>query len=105
MASTLKGLRCLTSELRHTFGPGTKLRDTRITQYVLNQYRKNQTTEKQHCKAAQEMTYLADSYATYLQSQRKWRELHDEYQNRKELTVEEAANKVGLRLPQEPTIK
>lgn len=50
MASTLKGLRCLTSELRRTFGPGTKLRDTRITQYVLNQYRKNQTTEKQNCK-------------------------------------------------------
>jgi hypothetical protein len=53
-----------------------------------------------NCKAAQEMTYLADSYATYLQSQRKWKELHDEYQNRKELTVKETADKIGFRLPQ-----
>jgi len=105
MASTLKGLRCLTSELRHTFAPGTKLRDTRITQYVLNQYRKNQTTEKQHCKAAQEMTYLADSYATYLQSQRKWKELTDEYQNKPDLNVRQTADRIGFRLPQDPTIK
>ena len=39
------------------------------------------------------------------QSQRKWKELHDEYQNRKELTVKETADKIGFRLPQEPKIK
>ena len=58
-----------------------------------------------NCKAAQEMTYLADSYATYLQSQRKWKELTDEYQNKKELNVKQTADRIGFRLPQDPTVK
>jgi len=99
--AALKGLRRLTSELRQAFGPSVKLRDTRITQYVMDQYRKHQITEKQNCKAAQEMTYLADSYATYLQSQRKWNEIHGEY-NKRELNVKETADKVGFKLPHDP---
>ena len=47
------------------------------------------------------MTYLADSYTTYLQSQRKWKEIHDEY-NKRELSVQETADKVGFKLPQDP---
>ena len=64
-------------------------------------YRKHQVTERQNCKAAQEMTYLADSYATYLQSQRKWKEIHEEY-HKQELSVQQTADKVGFKLPHDP---
>jgi len=99
--SALKGLRRLTSELRHAFGPGVKLHDTRITQHILTQYRKHQVTERQNCKAAQEMTHLADSYATYLQSQRKWKDIHEEY-HKQELSVKQTADKIGFKLPHDP---
>jgi len=99
--AALKSLRRLTSELRHALGSDVKLRDTRITQHILNQFRKHQVTGRQNCKAAQEMTYLADSYATYLQSQRKWKEIHEEY-HKQELSVQQTADKVGFKLPHDP---
>ena len=43
------------------------------------------------------MTHLADSYATYLQSQRKWKEIHEEY-HKQELSVQQTADKVGFKL-------
>ena len=52
-------------------------------------------------EATQEMTYLADSYATYLQSQRKWKEIHEEY-HKQELSVQQTADKVGFKLPHDP---
>ena len=96
-----KALRRVLNELRlSTENP--KMKDAKITQYIMNQYRKHQTTEKQHCKAAQEMTHLADSYATYLYSQRKWKEVHDEYHAKGERSVEETAKIVGFKLPHDP---
>jgi len=94
-------LRRLLNEVRLSFDSGIKVQDKRITQYILNQYKKHQVTEKQNCKAAQEMTFLADSFATYLASSRKWRSVHDEYHHG-ELTVEQTAQKVGFKLPHDP---
>lgn len=100
MASST-GVRTVFRELRCSLNQ-PKIKDLKITQYILNQYRKHQITEKQHCKAAQEMNHLVDTYATYLSSQRKWQEVHTEYHAKGERTVSETARLVGFKLPHDP---
>ena len=48
MASST-GVRTVFRELRCSLNQ-PKIKDLKITQYILNQYRKHQITEKQHCK-------------------------------------------------------
>jgi hypothetical protein len=79
-----------------------KLKDAPIATYILDQYRKYQTTEKQLCKAGEEMNHLSDSYATYLFSQRKWADVHGEYHAKGERSVTEVAHMVGFKMPHEP---
>ena len=100
------GLRRLLREIRlsishHAQGGILKPNDLKITQYILKQYRQYGLTEMQYCKASKEMTYLADTYATYLSSQRKWQDVHSEYHTKGDRTVSETARLVGLKLPQE----
>ena len=68
----------------------------------MEQYRRHQVTQKQHCKASEEMAHLSDTYATYLESQRKWKQVHEEYHAKGERSVEETANLVGFKLPHDP---
>ena len=81
---------------------GKKLNQSPIASYIMEQYRRHQVTQKQHCKATMEMTYLADTYRTYLESQRKWRVVHDEYHAKGERSVAETAKLVGFKLPHDP---
>ena len=97
-----KALRRVLNELRLSVDNPKTMKDARITQFIMHQYRKHQTTEKQYCKQSEEMSHLADSYATYLYSQRKWKEVHEEYHAKGERTVEETANIVGFKLPHDP---
>ena len=101
MAAT-RALRRVLSELRLSVEDPKSIKNARVTQYIMQQYRKHQTTERQHCKAAAEMTHLADSYATYLASQRKWKEVHEEYHAKGERSVEDTAKIVGFKLPHDP---
>ena len=101
MSSSTKLLRKVLSELRPTLDSGLKLKDSRMAGYILDQYRKHQVTERQTCKAAQEMTFMADAYATYLQSQRQWKQVHEEY-HKPELTSAQTASRVGFKLPHDP---
>lgn len=96
-----RGLRSLIREIRHTLKAGAKVQDARITQYVLKQYKLHQVSQEQTCKAAQEMSHLSNTYATYLASQRQWQAVHDEY-HKGELTTRQAADKVGFKLPHDP---
>lgn len=66
--------------------------------YIMEQYRKNATTDAQYCQEHQEMAFLAETYATYLESSVKYRELYDEFHH-PERTVEETARMVGFKLP------
>ncbi len=61
-----------------------------------------QVTGKQHCKAAEEMRHLADSYTSYLRSQRLWLATHEEYHAKGERSVRETAQIVGFKLPHDP---
>ena len=97
-----KSVRRVFTELRRSLDHGAKVKDLRISQYIMEQYRKHQLTEKQHCKATQEMNHLVDSYATYLSSQRKWHKVHQEYHSSGERSVKETATMVGFKLPHDP---
>ncbi len=59
-------------------------------------------TQRQHCKASEEMRHLGATYAAYLRHQRLWREVHEEYHAKGERSVRDTANVVGFKLPHDP---
>ena len=62
----VKLLRSLTSELRHALPEWTNIHETQPMGYILSQYKKNAVTQEQHCKHKEEMTFMAETYLTYL---------------------------------------
>ncbi|XP_059083433.1 protein FMC1 homolog [Tigriopus californicus] len=99
VASTLRGI---LRELRHLHPDETKLQGSASANFLLNQFRRHEVTEKQHCKANEEMNHLANSFEAYLRGQRLWGNVHEEYHTKGERSVEETARLVGFRLPHEP---
>ena len=99
----LRSLRQIIQEIRLNL-PKDKLqvRNEPLMGYILQEFRRHQTTSKQHCKAGQEMEHLANAYATYLRSQREWHEVHKEYHASGERSVRETAEIVGFKLPHDP---
>lgn len=98
---TLRILRQLLSELRHMSFDGN-LKDSLLKKYIFQQYRKFQITDLQLCKAREEMNFLAQSYLCYLQSQRRYKEIHEQYHAKGERSVKETADMVGFKLPHDP---
>ncbi|XP_047531025.1 protein FMC1 homolog isoform X2 [Vanessa atalanta] len=94
-------LRQVLSELRKQ-GSTKKLAENQMARYVLNQYRKHQTTDQQLCKAADEMHYKAKTYFEYLHFTRKYKEINSEFKGKGERSVEETARMVGFKLPHDP---
>ncbi|XP_041979890.1 protein FMC1 homolog isoform X2 [Aricia agestis] len=94
-------LRQLLSEIRRQSST-PKLTENDTVKYILDQYRKYQTTDQQLCKAADEMHYRAKTYKEYLSNSRKYKEINAEYKGKGERSVEETANMVGFKLPHDP---
>ncbi|VDL57803.1 unnamed protein product [Hymenolepis diminuta] len=63
------------------------------------QFRQNEHTTEQNCSPMHDSVQLADTYLTLLQSVARHRELVNTYRCR-EKTTSEAANLVGLSLPE-----
>ncbi|KAK4308219.1 hypothetical protein Pmani_020066 [Petrolisthes manimaculis] len=103
MASTTKiqTLRSLIKELRRSIGNHDRVQQTPIFSYVMNEYRRNAVTDQQYCHQQEEMTYLAETCATYLTSSRRYLELYDDYHGCGERSVKETASIVGFKLPNE----
>lgn len=95
------GLRSLLAEIRHATSE-VKRKDSSIYKYIMSQYRKYQITDLQHCKAQEEMQFLAQTYSCYLKSVRKQNELHELYRGKGEMSIGETANLVGFKLPHDP---
>lgn len=94
-------VRQLISELRHVL-PNGKLKDNLMLKYILNQYKKYQTTSEQLCKAREEMDFMAKTYLCYLRSSRLSQEIHSEFHGKGERSVRDTANLVGFKLPHDP---
>ncbi|XP_042886700.1 protein FMC1 homolog [Penaeus japonicus] len=105
MASTapkLQVLRTLIKELRGSLQEHEKVRHSPAFTYIMDNYRRNAVTDQQYCREQEEMAHLAHTCATYLQSNRKYQQLHAEYHGRGERTVKETADLVGFKLPHDP---
>ncbi|CAG9787924.1 unnamed protein product [Diatraea saccharalis] len=94
-------LRQLLSKLRHQSST-KKLSENQMVQYIFGQYRKYQTTDKQLCKAAEEMHYKAKTYYNYLHHSRRYKEINTEFKGKGERSIQETANMVGFKLPHDP---
>lgn len=100
ISQNLTLLRHIISELRHT--SSKPLKDNLTLRYIINQFRKYQTTDQQICKAQEEMKYVASTYLCYLRSSRLHNEINAEFHGKGERTVEQTANMVGFKLPHDP---
>lgn len=97
-------LRGLLSEIRKQ-SSSKVLKENQMARYVLEQYRKYQTTDLQLCKAIDEMHFRARTYYNYLYSARMAKEINKEYKGKGERSVEDTARMVGFKLPHEPKPK
>lgn len=82
--------------------PNGHIKDSLAAQYILDKYRKYQTTDETLCKARDEMFFLGQTYACYLQSKRKHDDIRIEYTGGGERSVKETASLVGFKLPHDP---
>jgi hypothetical protein len=97
----VRTLRQLVSEIRHV-SSDKKLQDSPLTKYIMMQFRKYKETDQQLCKAQEELKFLISSYHCYLRSQRRFKEIHDQYHAKGERSVKDTANMMGFKLPQDP---
>jgi hypothetical protein len=65
-----------------------------------NEFRQNTVSDSKYCMQKDEMYFLGNAYLSYLESTRDTLALYAKY-CRGERSIEEAANIVGLRLPQQ----
>ena len=105
--SPCRQLRSIISELRQALQlpERTQLGQTQSMKFIMSQYRRNAVTQEQVCRHKEEMAFMADTYNTYLRSQREWYALQQEYHAKGERTVPEAAKMVGFNLPHEDKIE
>uniref|UniRef100_A0A7E4WAS5 Protein FMC1 homolog n=1 Tax=Panagrellus redivivus TaxID=6233 RepID=A0A7E4WAS5_PANRE len=89
--------RKIVAELRRS--KGKLSRDSPEFRFLTEQMRGHQVTSKILCKGSNEVEHIAASYATYLHSTRQLAELQHRYKGG-EKTVQEAANIVGLQIPE-----
>ena len=100
-SGVLRTVRHLISEIRF-ISSEKKVQDSLLVKYIMSQFRKYQETDQQLCKAQEEMKFLAQSYLCYLQSQRRYEEIHNQYHAKGERSVQETADMLGFKLPHDP---
>ena len=72
--------------------------------FILHAHNSTHTLLYQVCRHREEAAHLADTYSTYLSSQRRWYELQQEYHAKGERSVPDTAKMVGFNLPHEEKI-
>lgn len=99
--SAVKTLRGILRELRLS-SPNKNIKDSLAAQYVINQFRKYQTTDELLCKEREEVHYLGITYLSYLESLREYKKINDEYKGVGERSIRDTATMVGFKLPHDP---
>lgn len=72
-----------------------------MRELVRRLFRENQVTSEITCKHRDEMRQLGQVYLGYLQATRRHRAIHAEYHAKGERTVQQTADQVGFKLPQD----
>ena len=98
-------LRSIMREMRRARPEGAKLRGTQGVEHILALYRSNTVTEEQVCKHREELSFMADTYSTYLTAQREYEVVQQEYHAKGERSVNQTAKMVGFNLPHEPKVE
>ncbi|XP_055051146.1 protein FMC1 homolog [Misgurnus anguillicaudatus] len=100
LTSPLRVCRGILKEIRFVKGSG--YRNTLVYKYVLDQFRRNQVTGAQYCRAHMDALHAASTYQCLLTSTRMHLHLHQVYHARGDRDQEQMANLVGLTLPTQP---
>ncbi|KTG03597.1 hypothetical protein cypCar_00039554 [Cyprinus carpio] len=100
VTSPLRACRGILKELR--IAKGSDYRNTLVYKHVLEQFRRNQVTGEQFCRARMDALHAARTYLCLLTSTRMHLRLHERYHGRGDRALEEVAGLVGLRLPTQP---
>lgn len=100
--SANKIYRALLNELRQNSPSGVLNKESLPFKYITSQFKKYQTTDQVLCKAKEEMKFLGETYLCYLQSVRKQTQIQNKYKGKGERSIQETANMVGFKLPQDP---
>lgn len=94
-------LRTLLRELRLA-SPNGQIKNNLAAEYILNQFKKYRVTDETLCKARDEMHFLGQTYACYLQSRRIHDNIRIDFTGKGERSVQETATMVGFKLPHDP---
>ncbi|XP_067309382.1 protein FMC1 homolog [Pseudorasbora parva] len=100
MMAALGVCRGILKEIR--IAKGSDYKHTLIYKYIMQQFRRNQVTGAQLCRAQMEALHSAQMYSCLLSSTRLHLRLHQLYHARGEIETHQAAGLVGLRLPKQP---
>lgn len=73
---------------------------TQFVELLRNEFRQNSVSDSRYCMQKDEMYFVANAYQTYLSSTKRTLELYAKY-CKGERSIQESAEKVGLRLPKQ----
>lgn len=101
MNKNLSLIRQLASEIRKNSSEKS-IKNNLMMNYIVEQSQVHKETSELLCKAREELQNLAQNYLCYLQSVRKYQEIHKYYNGKGERSLKETANLVGFKLPHDP---
>lgn len=101
MNAELKLVRSLMHGVRSSTREG-KIKGNIMVQYIMDQARAHKETSETLCKAREELKHLAETYSSYLGSQKAYNEIVTQYAGKGERSVRETADLVGFKLPHDP---
>lgn len=101
MSNELKCMRLLIRQIKGTSQWKTA-QDKRMVQYMLNEARVHKESCEVFCKARTELKCLAENYLLYLTSLQKYQEIQTQFAGKSERRVQETAELVGFKLPNNP---
>lgn len=71
LGNKINVLRTILRGMKHLTPEKGQLRQHPSYMYIIDQYRKNVITDQQYCRQQEELAFLAETYATYLDSLKK----------------------------------
>ncbi|XP_015592189.1 protein FMC1 homolog isoform X2 [Cephus cinctus] len=101
MNANIKVIRSLISEVRQATHQ-SKIKDNIMVRYILEQANMHRETSEVLCKEREELKSLGETYLCYLNSQRKYEQIHKDYAGKGERSIKETADLVGFKLPHDP---